>query len=120
MKKHKEFKLPKISADAVAANLKRSLGLPEARRVAKNLLDGVGFHPKTNNPLVSVEDVNSSIFTRRDIVKNAHTWRQIHAILMNQKGFTVIELLCLVAFLGVLIVGVVEVGVIVHFLRKFW
>jgi hypothetical protein len=85
MKKRTEYKLPKISADNVAKQMKRALGLDKAKSVAEYYNKTVGFHPKSNDPLIKVEDVDASFMPRRDILKNAHVWRQVHSILAKQK-----------------------------------
>ena len=120
MKKHKETSLPKISADKIAAQLKKGVGLDRARRIADHYAKTVGLHPKTNDLLVSFDDVNSEFFRMKDLVKNARIWMQVRNILANQKGFTLFELVFCLAILGVVAVGIVEIGVIVHFVRKLW
>jgi len=124
MKKHKEIRLPRISADNIAKQLRKALGLDKARQIAEYYNKTVGFHPKTNDPLIRVDDVDSTFITRKEIIKNAHVWRQVSAILANQKGYTLFELVFVLAIVsiavGALVVGVAEIGVIVHFIRKFW
>ena len=120
MKKQKENNLPKISADKIAAQLKKGVGLDRARRIADHYARTVGLHPKTNDLLVSFDDVNSEFFSMRDLIKNARIWMQVRNILVNQKGFTVFELVFCVALLTILAVGIAEIGVVIHFVRKLW
>jgi prepilin-type N-terminal cleavage/methylation domain-containing protein len=120
MKKRTEFKLPKISADTIAKQMKRALGLDKAKSVAKYYNDTVGFHGKTNDPLIKMDDVNDAFISRKDILKNAHVWRQVHSILASQKGYTLFELVFCLAILGIVCLFIAEIGVIAHFVSKFW
>ena len=124
MKNRKAPTLPRISADTIAKQLRKALGLDKARKIAEYYNKTVGFHPKSNDPLIKVDDVDSTFITRKEVVKNAHVWRQVHGILSNQKGYTLFELVFCIAALSIValaITGVViEIKVIAHFINKFW
>jgi prepilin-type N-terminal cleavage/methylation domain-containing protein len=112
MKKRTEITLPKVSADQIAKQLKKGMGKERALHIAEGFvknLKGVG-----------IEDVNKDIFKMKDIRKSERVWTQVRDILANQKGFTAFELVFCLAILGVLCVGLAEIGVIAHFVRKFW
>lgn len=84
MKKRTQYKLPRISANTVAKQLKRALGLDKALSVAEHYNKTVGFHAKTNDPLISINDVNKEYVSLKDIRYNANVWRQVHGILAKQ------------------------------------
>ena len=112
MKHRQEVRLPKISADAIATNLKRGLGRDKALKIAEGLakeLHGIG-----------TEDVNTDFFKMKDVRKNERVWTQVRNILQNQKGYTVIELLALISILATLCLGAFGVYALCHFVAKFW
>jgi len=78
MKKQKEVTLPKMSADAIAKNLKRGLGRDKALKVAEGLAKSM----KETGP----DDVNPAFFSIKDIRKSERVWTQVSNILANQKG----------------------------------
>lgn len=84
MKKKTAYKLPKVSAEQVAKQLKRALGLDKALSVAEYYNKTVGFHGKTNDPLISINDVNKDYVSLKDIRYNANVWRQVYGILAKQ------------------------------------
>lgn len=84
MKKRTAHKLPKVSAQQVAKQLKRTLGLDKALSMAEYYNKTVGFHPKTNDPLIKIDDVNKEYVSIKDIRYNANVWRQVHGILAKQ------------------------------------
>lgn len=116
MKKRTEYKLPKISADAIAAQLKRGCGMDKARKIANGLAKDLRA--------VGPEDVNPDFFRIKDVRKNERIWTQVSHILANQKGYTAFELLFFLAAVSVVLLAIAvvvgEFTVIVHFLRKFW
>jgi len=120
MKKQKAFTLPKISADNIAKQLRKTLGLDKARKIAEYYNKTVGFHPKSNDPLIKLDDVDATLITRKEVVKNAHVWRQVHGILANQKGFTAFELLFCLALAASLCIGAFGLYTLAHFIGKFW
>lgn len=84
MKKRTVYKLPKISAQQIAKQLKKSLGIDKAQKVAEHFNRTVGFHGKTNDPLISIEDVSKDYVSLKDIRYNANVWRQVNGILAKQ------------------------------------
>jgi hypothetical protein len=119
MRKPRQFTLPKISADKIASQLKRTLGLDRAKGVAKYYVKTLGFHPKSQDPIVKVDDVDPTLFTRAEVVKHAHIWTQVDAILSNQKGFTVFELVLCMAMAAIVCAAAFSLYSAVHALGWF-
>jgi hypothetical protein len=116
MRKRRELTLPRISADKIAAQLKRGCGMDKARKIA----NGLAKELKAIGP----GDVNPDFFEINDVRKNERIWTQVSHILANQKGYSSVELLICLVGLGIITVSilcvVVEWTVIIHFVRKFW
>ncbi len=77
MKKTQEYKLPKLSADQIAAQLRRGAGEVRAIKIASHLaktLDGI----KTG-------DLNHDVSPMEEVKYNARVWQQVHNILQKEK-----------------------------------
>lgn len=73
MKKPQPVRLPKISADTVAQNLKRGLGKDKAFKVA----DGLAH----NLTKMGADDYNHDFFKPKEVQKNERFWTQVRNIL---------------------------------------
>lgn len=112
MKKQRPVTLPKISADAIAKNIKQGMGLDRARKVADSLY--------RNFKDTGTADLSGEFSNVKDIRKSERIWFQVRNILANQKGFTVIELLVFLSFIATAVLGVGALYVLAHFLAKLW
>jgi prepilin-type N-terminal cleavage/methylation domain-containing protein len=112
MKKHEPITLPKIDPRDKAAQLKRAMGKDHALKLAS----GIRKNLKDMNP----GDYNTDITSPKDVAKSEQFWAHVAGTLRSQKGFTAIELIFCLAILGIVCLAIAEIGVIAHFVAKFW
>jgi len=112
MKKQKPITVPKMDPRDKAAQLKRSMGKDQALKIASNLAK--------NLKTMSVGDYNAEISSPKDVKKGEQFWAHVAGTLRNQKGFTLFELVFSLAILGIVCLAIAEIGVIAHFVAKFW
>ena len=73
MKKPKPVVSPKVDPNALAKSLKKALGVDRAFKVADSL----------SKNLLEITDSGGTIFTPKEIFKNARIWTQVRNILQK-------------------------------------
>jgi prepilin-type N-terminal cleavage/methylation domain-containing protein len=112
MKKHKPITLSRIDPRDKATELRRAMGKDHALKLASNLAK--------NLRNMNVGDYNAEITSPKDVKKGEQFWAHVAGTLRNQKGFTAIELIFCLTVLGIVCLAIAEIGVIAHFVAKFW
>ncbi len=83
MRKHKEVRLPKISADQIAKNLRsqfpknRLTGDDKAWQIANGLAKSLSH--------ASADDFNPQFFNPKDVKKSVNVWTQVRNILAKHR-----------------------------------
>lgn len=112
MKKTNGYRLPRISADNMAIKLKQGMGTEKALRVATG-------YANTLSRATSA-DVNTDIVPLSHVQKQGIFWSHVRHILANQKGYTAIEVLCLLSLAATFGAAIFGIYVVAHFLSKIW